>query len=51
MILGALESRAVKLGIAGCVTVGGGIDQGRGGGQEANMRLMAYEGRRRDTRS
>ena len=51
LILGVLKCRAVELEIAGCVTVCGGIDQGRGRGQKANVRLMAYEGGRRDSSS
>ena len=51
MILRVLKSGTVELKIAGCVAVCGGVDQGRGGCQEANMRLMAYERRRRDSRS
>ncbi len=51
MIFGTLESRAVKLEIVGWVAVCGGVYQRRGGGQETNMRLMAHERRRGDSRS
>ena len=46
-----MEGRAIKVEIAGRFAVCSGGDQGRGGGQVSNMRLVTDERRRRDCSS